>query len=189
MAEQEARKKAAYQAGLEAKAARAAVMSRDVEAFETVTVEAGPDKTAPAVIVLTAERREALRQVVKEMRQNMFTLKEDVKDCDRAKLALIESVERYQESCCGADTWIWNAEAWGAASGDLTSCRDDWCGFANKSAIHTDARRLLRECDACIKDMAQYKLLCDNGTEKEPTSFLSRMFRLRASMDALKDLV
>jgi hypothetical protein len=196
VAEQAAREKtegvalaAAYRAGLEAKAARAAVMSRAVEEFETVTVVAGPNKTASAVIVLTAEKREALRQVVKEMRQHIFTLKEDVKEYNRVKLALIESVERYQESCCGDNTWIWNAEAWGAASSDLTSCRDYWRGFAKKNAIHTDDKRLWGECDACIDDMARYKELCGGGGKQSwVVAGLKRMVGLTAKLDTLKEL-
>ena len=91
----------------------AVVTSRAVEAFETVTVV---KETPPAVILLTAERREALRQVVKEMRINIFTLKEDVKGYNPDKLKFIELVEVYQESCCGDNTWVWNAEVWGDAS-------------------------------------------------------------------------
>ena len=182
----------AYRAGEDA---RAAVMSRVVEAFTTVTVVAGAPKggrettTAPAVDVLTAERLESLRAVVKEMRENIFTLKEDVKGYNPDKLALIESVERYQESCCGENTWIWNAETWEAASGTLQTCLTDWKRLCGDKDTMSYGWSLRLECEACVHDMAQYKQICDNGTEKEPTSFLSRMFRLRASMDALKDLV
>jgi hypothetical protein len=109
---------AAARAEAEAEAARAVVTSRHLEAFETVTVVARPAKgerekeTPPAVILLTVERREALRQVVKEMRMNVFPLKEDVRGYNPDKLALIESVVGYQESCCDDNTWVWNAEAW-----------------------------------------------------------------------------
>jgi hypothetical protein len=168
------------------KAARAAVASRVVEAFETVTVVKA---TPPAVIALTAERREALRQVVKEMREHIFTLKEDVKDYSSDRLVLVEQVERYQESCKGENTWIWDAEAWGAASAALTRCRDHWRKFALMDVAYTDFKRLWGECDACMQDMAAYKRICDNGEEKDATSWQARarrLLRLKAQLEALK---
>jgi hypothetical protein len=167
------------------KAALAAVTSRHLEAFETVTVV---KTTPPAVMLLTAERREALRQVVKEMREHIFTLKEDVKDYSSDRLALIEQADRYVESCKGEDTWIWDAEAWGAASGDLTRCRDHWRKFAQKDAAYTNYKRLWGECEACMQDIAAYKRICDNG-EEQATSWrarASRLFGLTAKLEALK---
>jgi hypothetical protein len=159
-----------------------------VEAFETVTVVTA---TPPAVVLLTAERREALRQVVKAMRINIFTLKEDVRDYSSRRLEFIEQVDRYVESCKGEDTWIWDAEAWGAASGDLTRCRDHWRKFAQMDEAYTDYKRLWGECDACMQDMAEYKRICDNGQEKDATSFgarMQRLFRLTAKLEALRNL-
>jgi hypothetical protein len=166
-----------FKAAQAKKAAMAVVMSRAVEAFKTVTVVAGKE-TPPTVIILTTERREALRQVVKEMRINIFTLKEDVKGYHPDKLASIESVVEYQESCCGDNTWVWDAEAWGAAIRDLKSCRDYWRRYAQQNASFTNFKRLSGECDTCMHDMAKYKLICDNGTEKDSTSFAARVKRV-----------
>ncbi len=172
-------------------------MSRAVEAFETVTVVARPAKrqsekeTPPAVILWTVERREALRQVVKEMRINIFTLKNDVACYHPDKLASIESVVGYEESCCGDNTWIWNAEAWGDAIRDLKSCRDYWRLHAQQNAAFTNFKRLWGECDTCIHDMAQYKELCAGGGTQDGTSWTARarrMFGMTAKLEALKNL-
>jgi hypothetical protein len=64
-------------------------------------------------MLLSEERREALQQAVKEI--NIFTVKTDAAFFDRDKLAFIETVEGYHQSCCGDNTWKWDASAWGQA--------------------------------------------------------------------------
>jgi hypothetical protein len=99
-AEAEAVAEARARAAAEAEAALAAVMRREVQAFESVTVVASR-ATPSAVIVLTAERREALREVVRQMRVNIFVLQSDVAGYNPDKKTLLTSVEAYHESCVG----------------------------------------------------------------------------------------
>jgi hypothetical protein len=174
----------------EAEVARAVVMRREVEVFETVTVVAGPE-TPPAVIVLTAENREGLRKMVQRMRINIFILKSDVAGYNPDNIALLTSVVAYHESCVGDDTWVWDAEAWKEVSGKLQTCLTFWKKMCKDKDSMLYVWRLKRECEACVDDMAQYKLLCDNGGKKDATTWAERarrLFRLQSNLQALKAL-
>jgi hypothetical protein len=159
--------------------------SRPVEAFASVTVVGG-EATASAVVMLTDKRREALRKAVKEMRMNILTLKREAEDFDRDKLSFIAIVEGYHQSCCGDNTWIWDASAWGEASHYLYICLNAWKKLSKGNDEDHWFPRLKRECEQCVQDMAEYKRIC---SDPAATSWGARMRKLRgldAKVEALK---
>ena len=50
------------------------------------------------------------------MRINLYTLKKEVETYDKEMLFCTNTVKKYQDSCCGENTWIWNARDWQQAS-------------------------------------------------------------------------
>ena len=106
-----------------------------------------------------------------------------VADLSREKLWYIEKAVAYLDSCSGDGTWIWNAEEWAAASEELTWARDSWRKMATPNDASAGFTALSAACDACIRDMQQYKALCGGATP-----WYRSMFGLEAQLDALKEL-
>jgi hypothetical protein len=185
----------AWQAGAGARAAvreaeKAAVeaetkkASRPVEAFAGVTVVGGE------ATMLTEKRREALRKVVGEMRINLLTLKNDVKRFDKELVLFIEMVARYHESCCGDNTWIWDASAWEQAGLHLRSCVDGWKRESRGigSGWHW-LPRLKREGEQCVLDMAEYKRICSDPAGTSWGARMRKVVGLDAKLEALQACV
>ena len=183
-----AEKAARAQAEAETKAARRA---RVVEARASVTRETrrwgGRDGyTRQTPVMLTAEQSEAVRAVVEAMEKNVFALESLVTDLSREKLWYIKKAVAYLDSCSGDGTWIWNAEEWAAASEELTWARDTWSKLADENKAAAGFTALAAACDACIRDMQQYKALCD--ATQDGIAWYKRMLGLKANLDALKEL-
>ena len=190
-----AERQAAHEAALAAAAGAAAAEARQkkqerrarvVEARASVTREArrwgAVKRQAPRV--LTAEQSEAVRAVVQALETDVFALEELIFSLSREKLWCIEKTVAYLDSCSGDGTWIWNAEAWGAASEELTEARDTWQEkWYTKNDVLSCFKSLSDACDACIRDMQQYKALCGGATP-----WYRSMFGLEAQLDALKEL-
>ena len=179
--EQAARAKAAAaaRAGVEAEA-KAARRTRVVEARASVTRETrrwGALKRQEPVM-LTAEQSEAVRAVVEAMEKHVYALESLVTDLSREKLWYIDKAVAYLDSCSGDGTWIWNAEAWEAASGDLTDGINWWHDYTTMSAVFWEA------CAACMRDMQAYKEMCQGDARP----WYRRMLGVQAKLDALRDL-
>ena len=172
-----AEKAARAQAEAETKAARRA---RVVEARASVTRETrrwgAVQRQAP--VMLTAEKKEAVRVVVQAMETDVFALEMLVEQMSREKLWYIEKTVAYLDSCSGEGTWIWNAEAWGAVIAELTEARAWWHGI--ECFLISDA------CDACIRDLQQYKEVCAGKDTWGARA--GRMFGMAAKLEVLKDL-
>ena len=175
-------------------AARAARAERHVEARARVTVETRRQKGEKGEVVLqepvmlTEEKRESVRAVVQAMQKNMFILALDVEGYSPGKKQMIKNVMAHQESCRGDETWIWNAEAWEAASRDLKSCQNYWSRVCGRDAPETNFR-LKRECDACVHDMAQCKEMCTGSERKDATSPLPPQPEMRTPTHRQKYLL
>ena len=142
-------------------------------------------------MVLTAQSREALEQVVGEMRINLHTLKQEVKTYDKDSLVCIRAVETYQDSCCGTNTWIWNARAWQQASLYLRSCLNAWTKQSKGADEFSWWPRLKKYCEQCVRDMARYKQLCEKGSTRNDATWTAgfrRTFNLQCKLQALKEL-
>ena len=191
-AEAAAEKAARAQAEAQTKAARRA---RVVEARASVTRETRrwggvmgkTPYTRQAPVMLTAEQSEAVRAVVQALETDVFALEALLARLSREKLWYIERTVAYLDSCSGDGTWIWNAEAWGAASEELTEARDTWRNkWFPKNDVLSCFKSLSDACDACIRDMQQYKALCD--ATQDGIAWYKRMLGLKANLDALKEL-
>ena len=166
------------------------MLEGDVEAFETLSVVT-KGESGVKTVALEAKSREALRKVVREMRVNLLTLKKEVEVFDRDKLAFIERVEGYQHSCSGDNTWVWDASAWGSACQYLKICLNDWSKESSGSDELSWERRLKRECEKCVHDMARYKVMCEKGSTRNDATWgagFRRTFNLQCKLEALKNL-
>jgi hypothetical protein len=96
----EDREKAAEAAAAAASVEKFNVMYVPVEARGTVTVETETEKgkETGAAIELIPASKEKLRQLVKEMRINLYTLKKEVEKFDKDLLLGITYVQIYQKS-------------------------------------------------------------------------------------------
>ena len=183
---------AAAQEAAEAKKKKQERRARVVEARGSVTPEArgwgvmgtsdGYKRQAPRV--LTAEESETVRAVVEALERDVFALESLLAALSREKLWYIQKAVAYLDSCSGNGTWIWNAEAWGAASEELTEARDTWRDkWFTKDDVLSVFKSLSDACDACIRDMQQYKALCGGVTP-----WYRSMFEMKKQLDALKEL-
>ena len=130
---------------------------------ETDTITTGgssravePDTTL--TIILTTQKREALRKVVEDMKSNILILKTELDEMreDPHLKYLIANVMTYQQSCNGENTWVWNTEAWEAANEKLKSCQLYWTKLCNADAPLSNFR-LKSECETCMRDMLEYQ--------------------------------
>ena len=176
---------AAVAAGAEARQKQQEWRARVVEARASVTREArrwgAVKRQAPRV--LTAEQSEAVRAVVQALETDVFALEELIFSLSREKLWYIEKTVAYVDSCSGDGTWIWNAEAWGAASEELTEARDYWVRLNPENAPNV-FKQFTDACDAGIRDLEQYKEVCGGGARP----WYRRMLGVQAKLDALKEL-
>jgi hypothetical protein len=196
-----AERQQAREAAEAAAAAEEAAAYAEVEARGTVTVETETEKgkETGAAIELIPASREKLRVLVGEMRINLYILKQEVKNFDKDLLFCITVVEKYQQSCCGDKTWIWNAKEWSEARNRLQICVESWAKEMKRS-IRLHGRKeamtlwwptLQTYCDQCVRDMERYKQLCERSSTRDDKTYYAgfrRYWNLECKLEALKTL-
>ena len=122
------------------------------------------------------------------MRMNLMTLKRDTRDFDKDSLFSIGRAETYQEGCCDAqnNTWVWNAKAWEQASLYLRSLVSEWTRKSKGTDPDHWFRRLKKECDKCVQDMAEYKRICSDPAGTSWGARMRQVVGLDAQLEALK---
>ncbi len=155
----------------------------------TEGVEKGPLRSK--AIELIPESREKLRVLVGDMRINLYILKKEATTFDKEMLLWINTVEKYQKSCWGDKTWMWDAKAWRNASWNLSFCLRQWKKKSKDADEFSWWPGLRDYCQQCVRDMERYKQLCEKGSTRNDDTYTARFRRywnLECKLEALKTL-
>jgi hypothetical protein len=132
----------------------------------------------------------ALKEAVDKIYTDLGILMKNIDEyyADKAAYKLLYHIPDYKSSFDYTDGWFWHPATWNLANDKFNRCLKILISKRNADDNRT-TKSFIDQCNTCIKDMEDYKTLCESiPVKKTKTEQLMAFVGLKSKLEALKDL-
>ena len=133
----------------------------------------------------------ALKEAVDKIYSDLGILMENIDEyyADKKVYNILYHIPDYKSSFYYTDGWFWRPATWVTVKGKFDTCLKKLEKKRDADADHILTQSFVDQCNTCIKDMEDYKKLCESiPVKKTKTEQFMTFVGLKSKLEALKDL-